>query len=253
MPHATAPFQIRTTTRSSNRPPHIVAPSALHTHTIVLLHGRGSDATTFQSEIFESQDSQDQFFPDIFPSIKWVFPCAKLRWAAREAEHMHQWFDMTSVQEPWEDPDVQEEGLRESASQLEEIIQQEIDKVGLENVIVGGISQGCAVGLYTLLATSVRVAGFFGISGWLHKMDIAAWAGLEDWKEKPVLLQHCRDDAVVPVANGEDMREQLEEMGTGVRWQCFEDGGHWLNEPRGMDGIVRFVKQIMEQTEVGNT
>ena len=61
----------------------------------------------------------------------------------------------------------------------------------------------------------------------------------------PILLQHSLDDDVVPVANGKLMYVCLEEAGMNVEWQQFEEGGHWLNEPEGMDGIVELVRSIV--------
>jgi hypothetical protein len=37
-------------------------------------------------------------------------------------------------------------------------------------------------------------------------------------------------------------------MGMEVVWEDFEEDGHWLNEPKGMDGIVRFIKEVMAST-----
>jgi lysophospholipase-2 len=155
---------------------------------------------------------------------------------------------MGNVQKPWGDSEGQREGLNESRRELVEVIRQEVEEVGCERVIVGVISQGCAMGLHTILTEDVRVGGFFGLSGWLPSMEEVSVGG---FKEMPVLLQHCKDDGVVLFANGEEMAERLGTMGLMVEWQSFEEGGHWLNEPKGMDGIVRFVKQIMAKTKVG--
>jgi lysophospholipase-2 len=158
---------------------------------------------------------------------------------------VHQWFDMTSVQRPWEDADMQREGLEESAEYVARVIEEEVEKVGEDRVIVGGISQGCALGAYVLVTRGFRVGGFLGLSGW--------WPGMVGEKENaghvrdvPMLLQHCRDDDVVPVENGEELMRRLEERGMMVRWECFEEGKHWLNEPEGMDGIVRFIREVLE-------
>jgi lysophospholipase-2 len=224
---------------------YIISPSTSHTHTLILLHGRGSSALTFSSELFESQDSLDLHFPTIFPSVKFVFPEARKRWAHVDEEDMHQWFDMTSVQWPWEDVDVQEKGLRESAEELERVIRREVEEVGWENVVVGGMSQGCAIEMYTLITKGIRVAGFVGMAGWLPVMEEEE----SDLGYMPVLLQHCKDDGVVPVENGLDMAGRLRKMGLQVKWECFEEGGHWLNEPEGMDGIVRFIRGIIDKSE----
>jgi lysophospholipase-2 len=153
---------------------------------------------------------------------------------------------MTSVQRPWEDAGMQKEGLEESAEYVARVIAEEAKEVGWERVIVGGISQGCAMGVYTLITRGIRVGGFFGISGWCPEM---VRDGTEDdVKNVPVLLQHCVDDGVVPVQNGEELVRRLEKRGMMVKWECFEEGGHWLNEPEGMDGIVRFIREIMDES-----
>jgi lysophospholipase-2 len=226
---------------------YIHLPTVPHTHTIILLHGRSSTASTFHSELFESQDSTGAFFPDLCPSVKWLFPCAPLRYSDLEQESTNQWFDMASVQRPWEGVEMQEKGLEESARRLEMMILEEVMEVGAEKVIVGGISQGCAMGIYMVLTRGVRLGGFVGLSGW--------WPNLQhgvvdkELRDMPVLLQHCRDDSVVPVKNGEYLKGRLRKMGWKVEWKCFEDGGHWLNEPEGMDGVVRFIKDVMERSE----
>lgn len=230
---------------------HTVLPTGPHTHTIIFLHGRGSDASTFCSEIFESQDSDGQFLPDIFTGLKWVFPCAKYRYAALEDENMHQWFDMSSVQHPQEDIELQKTGLWESVEQVLGVVKEEADLVkGMQNVIVAGMSQGCATGLFTLLASGIRVGGFLGLSGWAPLAEeIEEIMGVPGRSKAvlatPVMLQHCQDDNVVPVKNGEAMAVLLLKLNMDVEWECFENGGHWLNEPKGVHSMVHFIKEIM--------
>jgi predicted esterase len=59
--------------------------------------------------------------------------------------------------------------------------------------------------------------------------------------ETPVFLSHCRDDDVVPIANGMKLSTTLEKLGMVVSWKQYEDGGHWVNEPQGVDDIVLFI------------
>jgi lysophospholipase-2 len=229
---------------------HIVAPTAPHTHTIIFLHGRGSDAETFCEELFESEDTSHQKFRDIFPSIKWVFPSASESYAESERENIPQWFDMSSTQQPQEDPEIQKLGLWKSVARILQIVKQEADVVGSRNLIVAGISQGCATAIFALLTSGMRVGGFIGLCGWLPLADelssIMSVPGRDrDVLKMPVLLQHCQDDDVVPVQNGKDLKERLEEYEVCVKWECFEDGAHWLNEPRGMDGLVEFIQTAM--------
>jgi lysophospholipase-2 len=58
----------------------------------------------------------------------------------------------------------------------------------------------------------------------------------------PVLVEHALDDEVVPPALGRDLRDALMDLGAEVRMVEYEDGGHWINEPKGMDDMVHFIK-----------
>ncbi|KAF2823998.1 phospholipase/carboxylesterase family protein-like protein [Ophiobolus disseminans] len=229
---------------------HVVPPTSTHSHTIIFLHGRGSSASTFCSEIFESQDSSGAFFVDIFPSVKWVFPCAPKLCAEVNGEEMHQWFDILSVQRPWEGDEGQKESLKSSAAQILNVIGEESGGIGAENVILAGISQGCATAVYAILAKGARVGGFFGLCGWMPLFADIQDAMRNEMKtriacEMPVLLQHCMDDEVVPFENGKGLCNRMRAMGIQVKWEVYPEGGHWLNEPEGMDGLVTFVREIM--------
>jgi lysophospholipase-2 len=250
---------------------HVVASTAPHTHTIIFLHGHDSNAREFASEFFESQASDDRFLTDIFPGYKWVFPCAAIRYVEMEQEEMHQWFDMASVREPNRRPEIQLEGLRESVQGIWDIIRREAEEVsGYEKVFLAGISQGCAAAIVALLTGKQQLAGFIGMSSWLPfppasslaspKVDFVRWlqeslrltyakgiplesSELEATLQVPVLLEHACDDEVVPIGNGKRLYEGLRELGMEVEWQEYGDGGHWINEPRGIDDMVRFMKR----------
>jgi len=254
---------------------HVILPTSKHTHTVIFLHGRGSTATEFESELFESQASDDRFFVQIFPSVKWVFPSATPKWTETEEEVVNQWFDMKSVQHPNDCPETQKPGLRESVQMILEVVRRESAAVGLKMVFLAGISQGCATALLALLLGGVEIGGFVGLSGWLPMqeelgkilndttstsqertqhlralLDIpvecySMTSKITSAVRTPVLLQHAVDDFVVPVANGLGLAKTLQEFGMQVAWQCFDEGGHWLNEPEGMDRIVKFLRTHM--------
>ncbi|KAH3967836.1 hypothetical protein HBI56_157020 [Parastagonospora nodorum] len=254
---------------------HIVEPTSAHTHTIILLHGRGSSATEFASEFLESQASDDRFLTQIFPGYKWVFPCAAIRYAQSEEEDMHQWFDTVSVQNPCHDPEsIQLPGMRESVSLISDIVEREAAEIGgLDKVFLGGISQGCATAISALLTVQQQIAGFIGFSGWCPFSKVVSdilsgdsdnMRALLTWLQErrhpsrvagaplevseitsslltPVLLQHAKDDGVVPVALGQDLRNKLAVLGTDVQWRAYEEGGHWINEPNGIDDMINFI------------
>jgi hypothetical protein len=55
----------------------VVEPLNQHTHTIILLHGRGSNGAEFAEELFEARSSAGMLLEDHFSSFKWVSPLVK--------------------------------------------------------------------------------------------------------------------------------------------------------------------------------
>ncbi|KAH8789783.1 Alpha/Beta hydrolase protein [Hyaloscypha finlandica] len=194
---------------------------------------------------------------------------------------MSQWFDMWSVESHLEKNEIQIDGLRESVKEILDLIRTEAALISPDRIILGGISQGCATAIHTLLYGGIRLGGFIGLSSWLpFEPEIAttmannkAWSmvgdrlhyspkmlntptdqaektpilpGLRSTSvlETPVFLSHSRDDDVVPIANGKKLSTTLENLGMAVSWKLYEDGGHWVNEPQGVDDIVSFIRVV---------
>lgn len=78
-----------------------------------------------------------------------------------------QWFDLCRTQDPAYLPDRQLQGLAESASEILAVIRDELSRVPPGNLILGGLSQGCAMALAVLLCLEHPVGGFIGMSGFL--------------------------------------------------------------------------------------
>jgi lysophospholipase-2 len=258
---------------------YICKPKRKHTHPIIFLHGRNSLASEFAEEFFESQASDDRTLQEIFPTIKWIFPASRMRKSAQFGADMSQWFDMWSVEEPEERGELQLEGLKESVECVLSIVREEAALLGPEKIILGGINQGCATVIYALLFRDMKLGGFIGLSSWLpfqsrlaaiaksiekteqlqsirslicdqeRGMSIPqtpAIANTATLLETPILLEHCRDDAVVPVNNGRGLCETLRDPGMTITWKEYRDGGHWLNEPEGVDDIVKFLTGTLQ-------
>ncbi|KAK7511658.1 Alpha/Beta hydrolase protein [Phyllosticta citriasiana] len=250
---------------------HVLTPSATHSHTVIFLHGRDSTALEFAGEFFESQASDDKTLQEIFPGFKWVFPASATRNSARFGVKMSQWFDIWSLENPEELKDIQKAGLSESISSVIEVIEFEASLIGTEKIILAGISQGCATAIHALLQGERRLGAFVGVCSWLpFQSEIQSIAknsrtpaekqnrlrGLFQLRhhsenegsesnfalETPVLLAHSEDDDVVPIQNGERLSRGFIELGMSVEWHTYKLGGHWINEPQGIDDMVGFLK-----------
>jgi predicted esterase len=151
---------------------HFIEPDSHHTHTAVLLHGRGSDGEEFATELAATKLSSGKSLLEALPGWRWVFPTSRETWSTVFQEELQSWFEARSLTDVTARQDLQEEGLRESVKHLEGILEDEIGRLGgaAENLVLGGISQGAAVGMWTLLCArdpARRLGAFVGASTWL--------------------------------------------------------------------------------------
>ncbi|KAK4205469.1 alpha/beta-hydrolase [Triangularia verruculosa] len=252
-----------------------------HTHTIILLHGRDSDAVEFASEFFESEatssETANRTLPALLPTVRWVFPQAKPLHSERFDIVMPQWFDMWSLDDVQQRRELQAPGLLSSVDLIIQTIKNEELLVPRNRIFLGGISQGFATSLAALFADGKGgFAGLVGFCSWfpladdatdairqhpdstqrltnLQRLYISSNDNDKDGNILPapssqltstrILLEHSRDDTVISIENGTRMRDTLKEVGFPVEWCEYDDGGHWINEPQGVDDFVGFVRK----------
>lgn len=77
---------------SASSAAHVVLPVSTHTHTIILLHGRGSDGEEFAEELFEARTSDGMHLCERLPGWKWIFPTAHERFSTVFQEELKEWF-----------------------------------------------------------------------------------------------------------------------------------------------------------------
>jgi lysophospholipase-2 len=162
--------------------PTIVAPLRDHTHTVIFLHGREDFGEYLAKDFFDYKASDGRSLAEIFPSIKWVFPTAKLRYSARRDEEfssssfteilkgeeiISQWFDIWDIETPDYKQELMVEGLKESIVNILDMVHEEMETISLDKIILGGMSQGCATAVFTLLSSGITFGGFIGVCSWL--------------------------------------------------------------------------------------
>jgi lysophospholipase II len=244
-------------------PIHVFGAETNHTHTIVLLHGRGSTGDEFAEEIFESTLSTPKSLQETFPTCRWVFPSSSTTWSATFQENMSAWFEASSLTNVTANQALQVKGIKESVRYIHAVLRHEIDLLGgiSERVILGGISQGAAVGLWTFLSQknpAQNLGAFFGASAWLPfeneiEMEFSARNSISnpegvkgDGEEgvnfvhemmnplrefllqskgfhplPPIFLGHGSDDAYVDVELGRQANRLLSQIGFMVEWKEY--------------------------------
>ncbi len=154
-------------------PPFTIPPILNHTHTLILLHSRGSSGQDFGLDFLTATSSSGNFLQTSFPSTKFIFPSATAQCVtALGGPRMPQWFDSFSTVDPSEREALQFKGLREGCHHVHSLVDGESEVISLGNIYIGGFGQGSAMGLYALLAyrseaKEGNLGGFVGMSGWL--------------------------------------------------------------------------------------
>ncbi|KAI1355814.1 lysophospholipase II [Xylaria sp. FL0043] len=244
----------------ANNTAYIVKPKAGHTHTVIFLHGGNSSCREFADEFFESEASkpvdQPRTLPAIFPNIRWVFPSAPLLKSERYGIEMSQWFDMWSLESPPERPELQQSGLDQSTDKIFKVIKEEGNLLPQEKLFLAGIGQGFVTIIAAFLTIltkadpSKKFAGLIGLCSWIP----TALLGARDYQmfdrkasigSTPIFLGHTEDDDIVPIEYGLELQNFLSSQGFRVEWTEYDEGGRWVNEPQGVDDIVRFIKHHM--------
>ncbi|KAI0483499.1 acyl-protein thioesterase [Xylaria cf. heliscus] len=196
---------------------YIVEPTAGHTHTIILLHGLSSNGEKFGKEFLETgRTTNGMTLPELFPGTRFVFPTAKRRRSsAFGRKRLTQWFDIARLPDPSYRKETQLQGLAESALEIRGLLQQEMTRVSPANIILGGISQGCAMSLSVLLSLESPLAGYIGLCGYLpFQQDIED--AVRGWGE----AQNSANDDDNPFAVSDD--EGAQPADPTVRAVTFE-------------------------------
>jgi lysophospholipase-2 len=192
----------------------IVAPSGKnHTHTVIFLHGREDFGSDLAQYFFDSKASDGSSLAEIYPSVRWVFPTAKLRYSAQRdfefsnssfaealkgEEIISQWFDVWDITTPEDKEGLMIPGLKESIGQILKIIKDEAQEIPLERIILGGISQGCATAILTLLSSGIDFGGFIGWCSWLPFQEKIKCLPTGCLKNKDNVAQHIRTVLQMP-------------------------------------------------------
>lgn len=189
--------------------------SGKHTHTFVILHGRGSNGENFGLDLLQTTIPSFGFIQDAFSNAKFIFPtAAKRRAQAYKRSIVHQWFDIWDVENLTEREQLQFDGLRESTTFIHGVLEAEIAIVGADKVMLWGLSQGCATTMMsTLLWQGEKYAAAIGMCGYLPLRKRVENSLLEDDLDDQDDNPFARTDEEV----AEDGRSKLSKVAEYLR------------------------------------
>ena len=242
-----------------------------HTHTVIFLHDRGSNAWALSEMLGDSTDSSHLSLVKSFPSFRWVFPRASLKQFASDVQVSRtQWFDVWNTEDYSDHEQHQAAGLCESVHRVRRVVRKEAELLGgqWDHIILAGLSQGAATALHTLINLDIPLEegadpkrrrlgaclGFCCRMPFANRtlQDTRACLNLDDVpkddevvRKTPILLQHCSDDRQVSIDMGRMLRDLLQGFGAKVTWNEYANGGHGMVSPYGMDDAKSFLSKTM--------
>ncbi|KAK1978308.1 beta-1,4-glucosidase [Colletotrichum cereale] len=289
-----SPRLVTEDTSMSFGPSYVIQPKSEHTHTAIILHGRGSCGEEFAQELLASTLSDDCTLMDKLPGWRWVFPSSKELWSTAFQEYMPAWFEAHSLTDPTARQELQVGGLRESVDYISQVVEEEVKRLGgnQKRLVLGGISQGAAVGMWALFChrdQMTGLGGFFAASTWLpfavdveevladQKTLLKKCHDAENMKPKdvvlsmmpadagrprpgvleqtPIFMGHGIDDAYVDVELGRQAAHILAQGGGKIEWKEYEgaeEEGHWFKVPEEMDDISDFLMAKVASRQSGS-
>jgi len=201
---------------------------------IIWLHGLGADGNDFVPLVSEL---------GLPSSVRFVFPHAPERPVTVNAGMvMPAWFDILSVDFGHKQDEA---GIRQSQSQLEALIENEIARgVAAERILLAGFSQGGAIVLHTGLRHRGKLAGILALSAYLPLADSFAAEAPADNHDLPLFFAHGQHDPVIPIALAQDSKQFLEQQGYASQWHSY-DMEHSVH-PDEVTDMAAWIRQVLK-------
>lgn len=196
---------------------------------VVFLHGYGADG----ADLLGLADPLSPHLPDtLFIAPDAPEPCAGNPFG-------RQWFPI-----PWLDgssPEAAQEGLQQSAADLNQFLDERIAASGLtpDRVALVGFSQGTMMSLHVAPRRPEPLAAVVGFSGRLLAPERL---GAETRARMPILLVHGDQDPMVPFADMDAAAQALLAAEFQVYGHVMKGTGHGI-APDGLSSALAFLRQ----------
>ncbi|ODQ64008.1 acyl-protein thioesterase 1 [Nadsonia fulvescens var. elongata DSM 6958] len=219
------------------RIPALINPSA----TVIFLHGLGDTGNGWRSLADYAHQSQK------LAHINFVFPSAPYKKVTvAGGQVMPAWFD---ILKPAQAPGGQDEGdILETVKYVESLIANEIaGGIPTSKIVIGGFSQGSAIGMTTAAIISEKVAGFTCLSGFLPMKDQIKNELQNDVnKDTPIFIAHGTSDKMVHYSNGVASKDfMIDDLAfSNVEWHSYPGMAHSTSNQEMVDFFTFLEKTI---------
>ena len=184
---------------------------------VIWLHGLGADGHDFEPIVPELRLQG-------LLNLRFVFPHAPVRKVTiNNGMAMRAWYDIISLDR---DGPQDEQGIRDSAAQLGELVAREQQRgVPLNKIVLAGFSQGGAIATHTALRQSNRLAGLMALSTWLPMREAFGQEVRDNAESQPrdlpIFIAHGTFDPMLPLSMGEATRDAMIDAGFQPEWHSY--------------------------------
>lgn len=195
---------------------HVLEPQTPVRASIILLHGLGGNKNNFIDMVNQYNLMQEVLKMQDQLGARIILPQAP----------GNSWFNVPSMNpNDYINGNIPEDaaGIKVSQEAINKLIDREIARgVPSERIILGGISQGGAMALYSGLHYNKKLGGILAMSTWLplrdELTDIAAN------KQTPILMLHGTNDNVLPLEVAKLCYDQLKQGGFNIKISTYPMG-----------------------------
>lgn len=200
-------------------------------HVIIWLHGLGADGHDFEPIVPEL---------GLNIPVRFIFPHAPMQpVTVNGGMVMRAWYDIVGMDIG---ADIDELGINQSAKQVRELIQQQIEQgISSERIMLAGFSQGGVIALHTGLLYPQKLSGIVALSTYLAIPAAIERSASEANKDIEIFMGHGLYDPIVPYPLGKQGESFLSRRGYSIQWQEYpmehsvhpdeiRHVGNWLNQ-----------------------
>lgn len=202
---------------------------------VIWLHGLGADGHDFEPIVPELQ------LPDEL-AVRFVFPHAPVQPVTINGGYaMRSWYDILEANLSRR---VDEQGVRDSATQIQLLIEQQIaDGIPANKIVLAGFSQGGAITLFLGLRLPMRLAGLMALSTYLPIPEKLATERSDVMRDVPLFYSHGQIDNIVPASLARQSVQQLRDLNYAVDYREYMMAHSVC--PDEIDQISQFLQSVL--------
>lgn len=188
-----------------------IEPQRCANASVIWLHGLGANGHDF-SPIVPMIDLPET------AQVRYIFPHADVRAVTINMGHiMPAWYDILEMSV---ERKIDKQGLLDSATQVQNLIQREIDRgIDSKRIIVAGFSQGGAVAYQSALTFAQPLAGLIVMSSYFATHESINL--ISSNQALPIHVYHGTQDPVVAEKLGRDAVGYLQKMGYKTNYTTY--------------------------------